>query len=344
MKILFIVPTPGYGLIEKGKKANRRIAGFYPPLGAAFLATVLEKAGHNCRVLDLQVKQFSPDELTDEVKSFKPETVCISVLTSLVPEAMKIAQIIKKFKDIPIICGGPHVSLFPKEILMQNQQIDYVVFGEGEYKLLELIEAIEKGTSKHKVKGIYFREGVNKIIETERAPEIENLDDLPIPSRKFFDMKKYIPVANQYKRLPVTNIITSRGCSYALCKYCSESSILHQRYRRNSVDKTIKEIKYLIDEYKIKEIYFWDDEFVMEIRWVNEFCEKLKNEKLDITWSCCAKVNYVNQEILNKMASAGCWKIFYGLEAGSQQLLNNIKKDRHCNRCGMQSNGHKKQA
>lgn len=68
---------------------------------------------------------------------------------------------------------------------MQNQQIDYVVFGEGEYKLLELIEAIEKGTSKHKVKGIYFREGVNKIIETERAPEIENLDDLPIPSRKF---------------------------------------------------------------------------------------------------------------------------------------------------------------
>ncbi len=325
MKILFIVPTPGYGLIENDQKFSRRVAGFYPPLGVAFLATVLENAGHKCKILDMQITQFTHDGLADEIKSFGPGAVCISVLTSLVPEAMKIAKIAKEVMDVPVICGGQHVSLFPKEILLQNKQVDYVIFGEGEYKLLNLIEAIEKKTPKQKVKGIYFRIG-DEIIETERAPEIENLDELPIISRKFFDMEKYIPVANQYKRMPVTNMITSRGCTYAHCKYCSESGVLHQKYRRTSVGKTIEEIKMLVKDYNIKEITFWDDEFVMDQKWVYEFCKQLKQEKLDLTWSCYAKVNYVNPDILKEMASAGCWNIHYGVESGSQELLNNISK------------------
>ncbi|MFH1229456.1 MAG: radical SAM protein, partial [Candidatus Aenigmatarchaeota archaeon] len=325
MKVLFIVPTPGYGLIEDNKKVMKRTAGFFPPLGVAFLATTLETKGHKCKIIDMQVTQLTRDQLVSEIKSFAPDAVCLSVLTALAPEAFKIAKIVKENFKVPVICGGQHVSLFPKETLSANRNIDFIVYGEGEIKLLNLIEAIEKGKDIKDVKGIFYRDG-NKIIVTENVTQIENLDELPIPSRKFFDMKKYVPVSNQYKRMPVTNMITSRGCTYRICKFCSESGELHSEYRRNSVNRAIEEVKYLIDDYKIREIYFWDDEFVMGNKWVEDFCNELKKEKFDLTWSCYAKVNYVNSQILNHMSSAGCWNIFYGLESGSQDLLNNIKK------------------
>ncbi|MBU2637753.1 MAG: B12-binding domain-containing radical SAM protein [Nanoarchaeota archaeon] len=326
MNILFIVPTPGYGLKEPGKKLKRRIAGLFPSLGVALLATILKNAGHKCKVLDLQVNPCTPEMLLQEIKTFKPGAICLSLLTASAYGGFIIVDLIRKEeKDVPIICGGQHVSLFPEKTLLDNKGIDYVVFGEGEYKLLNLIDAIENNKPVNKVKGIYYRQG-NKVLATENAPLIQNLDELPIPSREFFDMNKYIPVPNQYKRLPVTNLITSRGCTYRMCKFCNESGPLHTNYRRYSVERTIREIKYLINTYGVRDIYFWDDEFVFDKKWINDFCDALKVEKIDITWSCCAKVNYVAPEILKKMASVGCWVILYGIESGDQTLLNNIRK------------------
>lgn len=326
MNVLFIVPTPGYGIVIPHQKVNKRQSGLYPPLGIAFLASVLEKEGHHCKVIDLQVDPHSPKELIDKIRRFKPGAICLSILTSAINEGILISEIIrKKFQNIPIICGGSHVSLFPEKTLLENKGIDFVVFGEGEYKLRDLIDTIENKKSFSEIKGIYYKEG-NKIIETEVAPVIENLDSLPIPSRKYFNMEKYTPIPNQYKRLPTTNLITSRGCTYRLCTFCSESGPLHTQYRRNSVKRVIEEVKYLVDVFGIRDIYFWDDEFVFDKKWIIDFCDALKDEKIDITWSCCAKVNYVTPEILNKMASVGCWVILYGLESGNQELLNNIRK------------------
>lgn len=325
MKVLFIIPTPGYGIIDDNNRVMKRRAGLFPPLGAAFLASVLDREGHSCRVIDLQITQYTSQQLADEIKSFQPGAVCISILTALAPEAFKAAAIAKSQSDVPVICGGQHAGLFAEYILESNNNIDYIVFGEGEYKLRNLVDAIEKDKPTKDVKGVYYREN-GKALYTGDAPAIMNLDELPIPSRKYFDMKKYIPVANQYKRLPMTNMITSRGCTYRMCKYCSESGKLHSNYRRNSVKRAIEEVKYLVDEYKMREIYFWDDEFVMGNKWVDDFCSELKKEKFDLTWSCYAKVNYVNKDILKTMAGAGCWNIFYGLESGSQELLNNLKK------------------
>ena len=324
MNILFIEPTPGFGIIDE-KQRKKRAAGFFPPLGIAILATILEQKGHKCKVIDLQIEQYTAKDFLKEIKSFNSEIICISIFTALATEAFKLSKLIKENLNLPIICGGPHVSLFPKETLEQNKEIDYIVFGEGEHTLPELINALEKNLPKENIKGIFFRKD-EKIIETEKRSQIYNLDEIPIPSRKFFKMKKYIQVPNQYNRLPITNIITSRGCAYNKCKFCSESGELHSHYRRNSVERVIEEIKYLIDNYKIREIYFWDDEFVVDNNWVQRFCESLKKENFDLTWTCCAKVNYVNQKILKIMASAGCWNIFYGLESGDQKLLDDLKK------------------
>ena len=119
-------------------------------------------------------------------------------------------------------------------------------------------------------------------------------------------------------------MITSRGCAYGRCTFCFGMSKC--QFRRRSTDITIEEIKYLQDKYKIKDIVFWDNEFVVGDKWVNEFCNKLHREKIDITWSCYARANFVNKNILKIMADAGCWNVYYGLESGNQDLLDNISK------------------
>jgi len=100
----------------------------------------------------------------------------------------------------------------------------------------------------------------------------------------------------------------------------------HNKFRRVTVERAIEELNYLINDYNIKEILFWDNEFVVGKKWIKEFADAMHKEKIDIRWSCYARVNFVNQEILDVMKKAGCWSIFYGLESGNQKLLDNIRK------------------
>ncbi|HLD11204.1 MAG TPA: radical SAM protein [Candidatus Nanoarchaeia archaeon] len=324
MNILFINPTPGHGFLVDNIK-RKRIAGLFPPLGIASLATVLENGGYNCKVIDLFITPLTKEQLLYEVKEFKTDIVCISILTSQAPEAYTIAKVLKSSFTIPIICGGSHASIFAEKILEDIKEIDYIIFGEGEYKLLNLVNAITANTSISMVRGIYYREK-EVVTKTENDIMITDLDTLPIPLRKFFDIDKYIPVPNQYKRLPTINMITSRGCTYRMCKFCNESSFMHTTYRRNSVSRVIEEIKYLIKQYGVREIYFFDDEFVLDKEWILNFCDALHTENLDLTWTCYAKVNFVTLELLKKMASVGCWGISYGIESANQELLNSLQK------------------
>ncbi|MDP3728015.1 MAG: radical SAM protein [bacterium] len=327
MKILFVVAP--YGEFPKDGEKVKQKKGFLPPVGQALLGTILENDGHDVRILDMQIDLLTEKELIVYVRGFAPSLVCISMLDATVPIVNHIISLIKQnFPETIAICGGIHPSMYPQETLDGNKDIDYLVYGEAEISILELARAVDKKEDISKILGIYCRDSQGRIFFTGYRPIVKDLDKFPIPSRKFFDLKRYVPVPNQYKRLPVTNMISGRGCTYSLCTFCFESTpyVREKGYRRISVQQAIDEIKYLQKEFGIREISFWDDEFLMGGDWVEDFCDAIIKEKIDIVWSCYGKVNYVRPDRMKKMAQAGCWNIFFGLESGNQELLNFMKK------------------
>ena len=150
------------------------------------------------------------------------------------------------------------------------------------------------------------------------------MDELPLPARDLFPMERYIPLPNQYKKLPLTNMVVIRGCPY-FCTFCDQAGT---GARRRSPQKVIEEIKDCVEKYGIKEISFWDDTMSYHKKWMKEFLNLLINENLDLVWSCYAAVNTVDKEILKLMRQAGCWNIFYGYETAIEELAENIQTNR----------------
>jgi len=173
------------------------------------------------------------------------------------------------------------------------------------------------------IKGIIFKNR-KEIIKNVPGEIIKNLDFLPLPARDLFPMERYVPLPNQYKKLPMTNMVVIRGCPY-VCTFCDQAATTA---RRRSPQKVIEEIKEVVEKYGVKEISFWDDTMSYHKKWMKEFCNLLIEAKLNIIWSCYAAVNTVNQEILYLMKKAGCWNIFYGYETGVDMLAANIKTNR----------------
>ena len=297
----------------------------FPPLGLLSIGTVLKKEGHQVKVVDAAAQSLTNEAIIQLAKHFKPD-LC-GITTYIVNEKLcfQISRDLKKHFDCPVIFGGPHSSCFPREIIEKEKSADGIVIMEGEATILNLCDVLDQRSSWKKVHGMIFRDSDGKIIVNPPQNPISNLDDLPIPDRSLIDLNFYNPIPSMYKRLPATSIITSRGCPYS-CTYCFEAGELSQKYRRRSPLKVIEEIEYLVENFGIREIAFWDDEFILNKKWVFSFCDLIRLRNINISWSCFGRVGNVNPELLRKMADSGCWSISYGIESGNQELLDFIKK------------------
>jgi radical SAM superfamily enzyme YgiQ (UPF0313 family) len=324
MRITFI--TPPYSISERYHTKAKINKGYLPPLGLASIATVLKEAGHQVSILDLQIYDYTLEQIKEHVKRLSPELIAISAITPTIDKAYLLAKELKQVLNIPIVFGGLHPTMYPEKTLEECSSVDIVVIGEAEYTFRDLAKALENKKPLKNIKGICYKDKKGKIIRTARRPLIMNLDELPIPSREFFEMEKYVPLPNQYKVLPVTNMMVGRGCPYGQCTFCFEAGDFKPLYRRVTVKRAIEEIKMLVNTYGIKEISFWDDVFMIGTNWTTDFFEALKKENINIKWSCYGYFNYLNKDMLMKAKEAGCWNIFFGIEAGNQMLLDTIKK------------------
>jgi radical SAM superfamily enzyme YgiQ (UPF0313 family) len=325
MKVLLLFPPVTLKeRYSKDMKDDEEIGGHLPPLGLLYLSAILKERGIDVKLIDATASALDESDILESIGKESPDIIGISTLTPTFQRIKEMAKKIKlEFPDTPIVMGGPHVSIFPSETLEENSYIDYIVFGEGEYTLLELVETLKGRGDFSKIKGLAYREeGVVK--KNEARDIIKDLDSLPFPARDLLEMEKYSPLPNNYKQLPLTNMLVSRGCPFH-CSFCCKA-IVGRVYRIRSVENVIAEIKELREKYNIKEVAFWDDVFTVKRKWVLEFCDRLKEEGIDISWTCESRVNLVDLELLKKMKEAGCWNIFYGIESGDQQLLDNIDK------------------
>jgi radical SAM superfamily enzyme YgiQ (UPF0313 family) len=286
-----------------------------PPLGLLYIASYLryKHPEFNIHILDAPAYRLNLNEFTKKIKQFSPDVIGITVYTTTFSIVLGTVKAIKKtFPRSIVVCGGPHSSILPEECLA-SPYIDVVVLGEGEEVFVELLECLKSKADISKVSNIFYKSN-ERVVKTNYIPKRINLDSIPIPARDLIDMSMYHPAKGTYKRLPATNMITSRGCPYN-CNFCSKL-IFGSRYRVQSPEKTMEEIETLVKNYEIREVIFSDDVFTINNKRMEVFCDLLIEKQLDFTWGCSTRVNLVNPKMLNKMKKSGCISIGFGIEAG----------------------------
>jgi radical SAM superfamily enzyme YgiQ (UPF0313 family) len=297
----------------------RRLGISTPPLGLGYIASVLRKRGFKVRIIDDMVEKLSPNELIKRVKdSF---IVGITSTTPTFNSALEYAKVIKeRLPNIFIILGGVHASVMPYDAI-KSKWIDAICVGEGEFTLEEVAERLEDGKPLEGVKGVIYKEG-NRIVDNGRREFIENLDSLPFPSFDLMPLERYTVLGQKLRQFPV---ITSRGCPFS-CRYCSSSLFLGRRFRARSPKNVADEVEWLVNELNAKQIAFGDDIFTLNKRRVVEICDEIVERGIEIDWSCSSRVDTISAEMLEKMKSAGCVAIYYGIESASDRTLNYYRK------------------
>jgi len=290
------------------------------------VAAVLEENGHLVKILDLGALRFSENPLPMIIRQEKPDIVGITAMTPTINSAVRVAKKVKESNsDITVVLGGTHATILPEETLKNAPEIDMIVRGEGEQTILELVKVLEENASNlDRVLGVTYREGASMRSNPARPPILE-LDELPFPAFHLLMVGKYRlhpPFGRHSFAMP---IITSRGCPYR-CIFCSKS-VCGKKYRSNSSGYVVDEIRLLTEKFGVKEIKFYDDVFTLDRKRVVSICMRLKEQGINIPWTCETRVNLVDSDLLGVMKDAGCYMIAYGVESGNQGVLSNLKKD-----------------
>ena len=291
----------------------------FPPLGLGYLAAVLEKNGFEVDVIDCQASSFSYDDFKREISKRKPDIVGATASTRLYNSALQIIEIAKEAHPNCItMLGGPHVTFWNEKALQECPQLDIVVRREGEYTLLEIVQRIAAGKSYEDVIGITIRKGDGFQVNPDR-PYIENLDELPFPARHLWDLDAIRKAEDMFY------LTTTRGCVY-WCEFCAAVRMFGRRYRMRSVQNVADELEYLYKTYGGKYYTFCDDAFTVDQARTEQLCEEIKKRGLKIQWNCGTRVDMVTKELLQKMKDSGCVSVWFGVESGTQKVLDNMHK------------------
>lgn len=312
MKILLVAPP--------ARSAIKEVLGVTsPPLGLAYIASVLENSGEDVKIIDSLAENCTLHDIKREIDSWGADIVGVTSTTPTFYDALKVAKIAKESGAVTVL-GGPHVTFTAKETLSNYSFVDYVVQGEGEFTMLELVRSIKKGEEPKSVLGLSYRAKSGVIKENHPRPPLMNLDALPMPAYHLLPMSKYV-----FQGYRFATMVTSRGCPFK-CVFCSSSRICGKRWRGHSAKRVVDEIEFLMDRYKIKFIEFLDNTFTFDKNRVKEICNEMASRGIDVMWTCSSRVNLFDRELAFRIKDAGCQIVYFGVESGSQRILNLMKK------------------
>ncbi|MBN1896570.1 MAG: B12-binding domain-containing radical SAM protein [Candidatus Aenigmarchaeota archaeon] len=293
-----------------------------------YLATAVEKAGHKVKVFDYQIEDCS-----DNVKKFSGESDCIAltVMSDQIKSAVELSDIAKSMNpDIKVVWGGHHPSLFPVQTV-EDKSVDFVVKGEGETAIVELLEHLEGKRKKVDVSGLAYMTSSGAKINTERSPIDINV--FSPPSWHLMKMEKYIgefSIAgrNFGRYIPVHS---GRGCPHR-CSFCINTTLKYRRWRPLSAENIVNEIKLLKKTYGVSFFKFVDENFFLDRERIKKFCSMLIDQKIQIKWHATCRANYfrkswMDDNLLRLVKKSGCSVIGMGIESGSVRILELLKKD-----------------
>jgi radical SAM superfamily enzyme YgiQ (UPF0313 family) len=319
---LFVLPSfqTGAGL----KYPMHPGVGAEFPFSISLLMAYLEKGGIRTGVLDMNVERDPLKLLDRTVQICQPSIVGLSSYSANVLTAAAIAERVKRLREVPIILGGFHATALPEESLRTYPAIDFVVHGEAERSLPLLVDRLMIHSGVEQTPNLVYRDG-DRITINAAAPMIEDLDELPFPLVERFSYRRYIPTPLNFYRLPAIGIMSSRGCPFS-CTFCATHFQWNRKVRFMSSKKVVDWIEKLVVDYGIKDVRFYDDTFTLSKSRVHQFCEELLKRNLKIAWNCYSRVDTIDAEMALLMKRSGCYQVKFGIEAGTNESLNRIKK------------------
>jgi anaerobic magnesium-protoporphyrin IX monomethyl ester cyclase len=314
MRIVLInSPLQNYGKVKKNEYYTT------PPLGLGYLATIAKNLNCNVKLIDAEALGLSPKEIIEQTIAYNPDAIGVNITAPTLELTKSFIKSIKQKTGAITLAGGPDATIRPEIVLKAIPTVDMVVRGEGERTLEELIN---NGFKPDAVKGVSFRRK-EEIVHNSPRELITNLDSLPFIDRTFF-------VNDPYKEdEKLKSVITgSRGCPYS-CTFCAAPATSGRNIRTRSISNVVNEMELLQQEYGIDSIHFIDNDFIYNKSRILSFASELEKRDLNINWRALARVDLVSKfgkGFLERMKQTGCYQLVFGVESGSQRILDSVKK------------------
>ncbi|MBP7583735.1 MAG: cobalamin-dependent protein [Spirochaetes bacterium] len=296
-----------------------------PPFGIMSLAAYIREKGSHVRIEDYIITPYSPERVKRTAAEFCPRLVGATGVTMNIKKSLSILKDYKSASpDAFTVLGGPHATFDAESILRDNPYVDFIVRGEGEITLTELIESIEMGKDQTGILGLsYRRDGV--VVHNEMRPFIEDINILPYPARDLVQLNKYRAIGF------AVNMVTSRGCPHK-CIFCVGSKMVGRKVRYFATQRVVDEFQ-MLSKLGFSQINIVDDLFTSNKTRCIEICQEIMRRGIKHPWTVFARVDTVSRELLLAMKEAGCSMVCFGIESGNQEILNTVKKKITLEKC-----------
>jgi radical SAM superfamily enzyme YgiQ (UPF0313 family) len=317
---------PPYVFWDRSMDRLRQTEESIPGIGMLVMAAVAREKGYEVAIFDAKGTGETADRVARRILDYSPDVVGFSATTISITNASRIAELLKRTDpELLTVVGGPHVSAVPERTLAAFSALDYGIVGEGEISFFDFLERLRTGRSTEDSPGLVYRAG-DEVVANQRTPYITDLDSLPLPA---WDLvpdfpHRFHPSIFSYRKSPVATLVTSRGCPFS-CSFCDRSTS-GKLGRYHTTESVLRHCHRLV-ELGVRHIIFYDDLFTVKRKRVVELCEAFVAEGFDFTWSCNSHPNLLDPDTLRLMKRAGCWQIAYGIESGSQRILDVVKRE-----------------
>lgn len=316
-----LVLTHAYFLAEDPKEQT--IMRPYPPLGLLYISAYLEKYQVQHEVIDTTFS--SEKEWLSKLELLQPKVIAFytNLMTKVkIIELIDKLKVSEKLKTSKILIGGPDVTYNWENYL--NNGADFLVIGEGEETFMDFYRQFIGDQEYSSVAGLAFRNRKGELVKNEARIKIKEIDCLPPPNRKKIALTQYLDVWKKYHGKSTLNISTQRGCPYT-CQWCS-TAVYGQSYRRRSPKLVVDEIEQLLLNYQADALWFVDDVFTVSHKWIAAFSQEMRARNIRIPFECITRAERMNEEVIQQLKSAGCFRIWIGAESGSQRIIDLMKR------------------
>ncbi len=318
MKLALVFNPFSYKLHEENLRIVQRYFGLFPPLSMGWVAAIAERAGHDVKLIDARTLRLTPEEVARYLKPWKPDVIGSMMTTYMFRETLGWLEYLRKELDNPkVLVGGYNLRVYPTESVTP-EAIDFGCFNSAYHTVPRLLEELEGGRNFDDVPGLVYKRN-GEIVQTPYGPE-PDFDDYPNPARHLLPNELYAEFPTERKNFTV--MVTSKGCPMG-CTFCEAG---RTPYNPRSVETVLNEIQECYDEYGIREIDVFDYEFCIDRKRTMGISKGIQERGLDILWACRSRIDTVDDELLREMAAAGCGRIYYGIESGSQETLDQVNK------------------
>lgn len=306
--------THGYFLFEDPKE--RQIMKPYAPLGILYLCSHLRNRGFDVDVFDTTFS--SRDELFRHLRTEKPSV--LGVYANLMTRS-SVVEILSVAQDAgwTVVVGGPEPGAYALEYLQAGA--DYVVFGEGELTMEELLLALRSPSSDFsKIEGLAFLDRDGMLCQNVARKQIQDLDLQPWPARAAIDIHRYVQTWRTHHGTGSVNFITARGCPFR-CNWCSHQ-VFGQSHRRRDPIRVVDEVEWLLGEYHPDMVWISDDVFTINHPWLRTYAAEMRRRGIHVPFECISRADRLTPEIMDLLAGLGCFRMWIGSESGSQRILD----------------------